>query len=248
MQRHLNKPRTADGVLQYAEISGWRTGICSRRRIACIVATESVDRRILVVGVEINVVAGNIEAGMVEDIECQQVVFQDVSISDRDVLGHAKIKAVLEGCSKDISSTRSIAVLECVAQPRDSIVAGNRGVVAGGASIRSNNCRNAKRIRVQYGLVAIHPGCSLQHGIRLCGAITANRNNRIGGQVVSAAPVDARGASAVIEDAVSLTTLQNGHSVQRPSVDDLSQKSIRDGSFRQVVVVVDGQYMRAVKV
>src|SRR5258708_12240398 len=70
VQRHLNEPRAADGMLQYSQVAGRRERISKYSRTASWIRLRGVAEP----RIERNIVAGDIEAGMIEDIERLQVI------------------------------------------------------------------------------------------------------------------------------------------------------------------------------
>ena len=86
MQRHLNKAGTADGVLQSAEVARRRANISAGARDARREAGKTIYRRVREEGIEIDIVAWDIEARVIEDIEGDYIVFQRPLFVELEVL------------------------------------------------------------------------------------------------------------------------------------------------------------------
>src|ERR1700732_2684154 len=69
MQRHLNKAGTADGVLQFTQVARRRANISAGAGDARREARKTVYRRVREEGIEIDIVAGDVEARVIEDVE-----------------------------------------------------------------------------------------------------------------------------------------------------------------------------------
>jgi hypothetical protein len=89
MQRHLKEPRTSNGVLNDAKVATRRTGIGVGRSSDAWIEPGIhlvVDRRIAEKWIELDIVVGDIEAWMVEDVECLHVVSQIEAVIDFEIL------------------------------------------------------------------------------------------------------------------------------------------------------------------
>ena len=74
VQSHLNKARTTDGVLQFTQVARGRAIVCAGARNAGREARKTVYRWISEEGIETDIVAGNVEARMIENIEGDDVI------------------------------------------------------------------------------------------------------------------------------------------------------------------------------
>ena len=157
---------------------------------------------------------------MIEDVECVDVVAQRESLIQLKILERAKIETLLEWAPEDIATSAGISILK--------IVAGICHRIARWHAVRTRRVGSgdAEGSRIQDGKVSIHTGRALQDGI-LCGSPeAANRNDRICNQILSSAPVNAGRATAVIDHAVGLSTLQNDNSVYSPTIGYLLHESV----------------------
>src|SRR5579871_2433247 len=115
MQRHPDKARAADGVLDYPELAGR------------LVAIGHDGRRIVEIQSKRHVVVGSIEARSVGDVEDVQAVLEVDALRDGRVLEDGEVGALLEWPAEQVAA----AVAEC----RLKGVAGLADGIAGRDSI-----------------------------------------------------------------------------------------------------------------
>src|SRR5580704_14076614 len=119
MQRHLNEPRTANGVLNKSKFTLRRTRKCARPRTKCgncearcelrrrTLSMGSINRWILEIGRETHIIVRNIEARMVEDVEHLRVVPQCEPFGKSKLCENTKVKPVLK------RTTENVALIYC---------------------------------------------------------------------------------------------------------------------------------------
>src|SRR5260370_25026096 len=190
MQRHLYEARAADGVLQLSQVARWRECISQYSRTTSGIGL----RRITEPRIERNIVARNIEAGMVEDIERLQVILQLEPLVELEVFEQSKIPSVLERAAENTAAAAGLAVFKVVADRRAGAVVAKRHSVGA----RGIGCRNTECRRIQHRFLRVDSGCPLQDRIACRGFETAHRNNRIRDEILSVAPVHAGRASTEI--------------------------------------------------
>src|ERR1035441_8104181 len=89
MQRHLQETRAPDRVLDHAQASMGREGITRRRIVA---------------RVKRDVVVGRVKAGMVENVECIELVLHGESLGDLRHLHGREVETGLERATEDVAS------------------------------------------------------------------------------------------------------------------------------------------------
>src|ERR1700676_1187469 len=193
VQRHLDESRTADGVLQSAEIAGRRANVSpgarNARREKWSAKARSVLRWVSEEGIEIDIIAGDVEAWVIEDVEGDNIVLQRPFFVELEILRHAEIEAVLERAAEDIAASRGVGSLIIIADTRDG-VARRHSTCA-----RRDRRGDSKRGRVQNGVCSIYTRGPLQPRVGGSGAHSAHRHNRVRDGILSTAPIDAGGAA-----------------------------------------------------
>src|SRR5580704_18277669 len=99
MQRHLQKSRTADRMLNDTQAATRRAGVGVSRRPDA--RTEpcrrlGVNWRVAKEWIELNVIARDVETRMVEDIKCLKVVSELEPFGECEVFKYGKVKPALE--------------------------------------------------------------------------------------------------------------------------------------------------------
>ncbi len=199
MQRHLHEARAADGMLQLSQVARWRECISQYSRITSRIGLRGITEP----RIERNIVAGNIEAGMIENIERLQVILQLEPLVELEVFEQSEIPAVLERAAENIAAAARITVFEVVADRRAGAVVAKRHSVGA----RGIGCRNTECRRIQHRFLRVDSGCPLQDRIACRGSETAHRNNWIRDEILSIAPIDAGRSSAEIYNAIGLSAL-----------------------------------------
>jgi len=115
VQRHLNEPRAADGVLNHAEVAS---------RIAADDDRNFAKRR-----VELDVIVGGVETWMVEDIEKLSRKFQGKPFCQLCVLVDRKVPSILKWPAENVASNGAEAgfrhIANCAVARRHTV--GPRG-------------------------------------------------------------------------------------------------------------------------
>src|SRR5450755_2691937 len=114
-QRHLNLPRTADGLVGYAQ-SGGRIVEAAVRDVATICRQWrcSNHRKLIVELVLRNIVDGNVEARGIRQVENVQAVFQRVTLGELSNFDEGNVSALLPCLPEDVALSSCKVGLERV--------------------------------------------------------------------------------------------------------------------------------------
>src|ERR1700686_1800129 len=125
MQSHLNEARTADGVLQSAEIALRRANISPGAGNAGGEARKTIYRRGREERIEIDIVTRDIETWVIKDVESDNVIFQRPFFVELEILRHTEIEAVLERGAENVAASWGVGSLIKIANTRDGIARGH---------------------------------------------------------------------------------------------------------------------------
>src|SRR5260370_36124725 len=220
----------------------WRASIAAGARIAGWKARESRNRRISKEGVELDVIAGDIEGGMIEDVECIKVVSQREPLGHFEVLEDPEIETLLKWAAEYVAATTGVTVLERVA---DSAARITWRHTIGSRHVRR---RNSKRCCVEHRLESVHAGGALKNRIAGSGSNSTDGNDWVSNKVLSVSPIDTGSAAAEINHAVRLAALEHCNPIYAPAIRDRLQPSTATGDYGKVVVITHREDMSAIKI
>src|ERR1700732_3656665 len=225
MQRHLNEPRTANGVLNHSKSTLRWTRKSARPRTKCgnwqercelrrrTLSVSSINRWIFEIRRENDIIVGTGEARMIEDVEHLRVVSQCEPFGKPKLLENTKIKSVLK------RTTENVALIYC-RKSGFKIVACARHWVTPRPAVRSGRERywRAESIRIENRVVRIYSGRALQQRLVRGRSQAPHRNQRIRNEILSLVKNAGNGAAEIIH-AIWVPALKCRNATNPPSVD-----------------------------
>jgi len=220
----------------------WWASIAAGARNTCWKSGEAVNRRISKEWIEFDIVARNIEAGMIENVERIKVVLQGKPLAQFESLEYSEIEPLLKWTAKYVAATTRITVLESVADSAAGITCRHP------MSSRRVGSRYSEGCRIQHRLTSVHAGRTLKNRITGSGSDSTDWNDRVRNKILSVAPIDTGSASAEIDYAVRKAALEHRNPIYTPTIGDGFAPSTSGGNRGEIVVIADSEDMSAIKI
>ena len=214
VQRHLDLPWGADGVLNDAEAGGAAIEVIGSAGGTATGGQDgrSLGRECVVEGVLRYLVAGNVEACGVGDVVDVEGVLEVEPVVDGNHLDHRGVSALLCGLPEDVALSGGES--------------GFIGIGGGYGSAESAGWKDGKCEAggIQSGWRTGRCPCARVTGKRGLGRATrSQRDDGVGNSVVGGVE-DAAHRTGEVNDAVGLTALQHGQTYQGPTVGNLASQ------------------------
>src|SRR6202162_1863755 len=244
MQRHLDEPWAADGVLYHPQVALRRAEKCALSRCNARTNRERdagggagrsrpVDGWILEVGNKLNAVVRNIEARVIKYVKELRVILQREALRQLEFLKDAEIKSALKWAAENIPSASGV--------PGFKVVAGSGNGIARWHTVcsRSKWRWRAKSRCVQHRVICVDPSRALEDRVLRRCACAPDGHNWICDRVVASTPEDTGSATAEVVHAIRLSALQRRGSAETPAVDHLIGPSFSPTDCRELIQIAD---------